>query len=304
MHFKEFLIEDKNNVDFEAEFFRIKYIFEFSDNGTFFEDDGSEFRCGIKNSVIKNFHLYDKRNTNLSFYELEEKIYNTMGFNENMNNMSATDGLIKLGINEENLLFYIEFVYSITKFLEKLLSEGNAKNIENHEFLTSQMSRLFNHIELVLSNLNYTIVEEDGVYSVVAMDGKTLVDEVVDSNTKKSLYEYIAVSNKNDVIKKRDMLKIIANDYERIRRDISNIDDKLNDRISFVLNNCEIRHNNVDETSAKFHKVTKELSDEEFIRIYDYLFYMYLYANLLVKYNDSVEKVLELRNVLDGKKVK
>ena len=179
MRYKEFLIEDKNNVDFEAEFFKIKCIFELDDNRTFFEDDDTELRGGIKSCIIKNFSLYDKKNTNLYYYELEEKIYNKMGFNENIINTSTIDGFNMLGINEENLLFYIEFIYSITKFLEKLLSEGNAKNIENHEFLTSQMSRLFNHIELVLSNLNYTIVEEDGVYSVVAMAGKALVDEAV-----------------------------------------------------------------------------------------------------------------------------
>ena len=70
----------------------------------------------------------------------------------------------------------------------------------------------------------------------------------------------------------------------------------------YLLNNMNIRHNNIDPDSINYKKWVADMSEQELEEWYDRTYDMCLYAFMTLDQDDHCKKIKELKQQLGNKK--
>lgn len=248
-------------IDVEREYIRIHKLFE---KDTYYTSYlGSQTMC---NYVNENFFTkWSKRGRNISVNDM----------------FTSLDIRDKNGLKEntiENLLLYIEVIIN-------LISISNIRGNHNDIYHNDKIYCILNNnINELLEDLNYEIkelsdnqliiVEKDMLLSAVAETNKDISDSVI---------EYRRFILKGKINEKKDILNSLANTVEGMKLDFKGTTySNLMDDVQFMLNNLNIRHNNVEGKNKKDYVVN--LSKEELEQLYDQTFDMILGLFVIDKY--------------------
>lgn len=270
------LMNDKE-INVEREYLRIHKLFE---KDYFYGEYGLD--TTMSSFIEDEFFInWDKRGRYVSLADMFSSlnIKNNTGLKEN---------------TVENLLLYIEVIINL---IEMSGLENVKKNYELYYQCDWQIYRLLKeNIERLLEDLNYEIkklsdktsiiVEKDMILSSVAETNKNVSDKVI---------EYRRFMLKGKVSKKREILNLLANEIEGMKPIFKGTTySNLMDDVQFMLNNLNIRHNNIEGKNKK--EYITNLSKSELEKLYDKTFDMILSVFVIDKYLKMKNEIDTLKN--------
>ena len=154
-------------------------------------------------------------------------------------------------------------------------------------------SKAFEIIEMMMKAINefllsngYKLQYDEDKQQIFIIDNDIGIDldEIDDDKIKSEIICYYDYRNANDIDEKKKVIVSLIGKLESRNNDISNImGEKIADTFSNYANNFNLRHNNIDENYKKYYnKKIAELSEEEILKWWDYIFafMINIYMNL------------------------
>lgn len=218
--------------------------------------------------------------------------------------------------SEESCLYLCELILNIRNFLlykksiiepdEKAFCGYNNFSADDIPSLILDDKLLIDNVNYILSKLGYKDIKEEE-YKVTLIKDKADVISTALLVEEKSLASLILNYNDfkiiNDVEAKRQIIFNIGKYFEPKRKTLRGINSKLEDNIFMALNNFHIRHNNI-SGKDKIDYIT-QLSDEEFLDLYDKTYHLLLIAfrliqlpNILKEFDDIKKSKLSQKEEL------
>ena len=194
----------------------------------------------------------------------------------------------------EEVLTYCEYVANIKNLYDRSKS---SKDVAIYD--TNIASAISDNLKSLLDWLNQEAVFFENEEMVLITEKNATVSavaECVDENLAYQIVKYNHYMLKGNIAKKKEILLNLGNVVEPKRADISSANKQLSDNIFFLLNNLNIRHNNVKEKDKKYKEYTAHMSDEELEKWYDELYQMILLAILELEQLDRNRLVDELKS--------
>ena len=167
----------------------------------------------------------------------------------------------------EGLLLYCEVIFNIVLSCDKSL---------HHKTEDNKVSvQIIENILRVTEKLGYDIHKnENDLYFVAKKDALAteVMQEIGDKAVSLAILEYNRFSLKGDLIRKKELLGIVAHAVEPLIKDPSlrSKCPEVFDDIKFGLNNLNIRHNNVEGANQK--SALLSLSNDSLENLYDSLY--------------------------------
>ena len=132
----------------------------------------------------------------------------------------------------------------------------------------------------------FVIIEKDKLTTAVAEKFPDITDTVI---------EYRRFVLKGNIEAKRKILDNLANKVEPLRKTLKNTPyTNIIEDINMMLNNLNIRHNNIE--GPKKQEYTVNMPDNELEKWYDTTYDMILSALMIKDYNDKKEAIKELKS--------
>ena len=142
--------------------------------------------------------------------------------------------------------------------------------------------------------------EKEQVIIVEDKPEVTAVAEIVEAENALSIIRYNHHALKGDIKAKKHILVEIGKKLEPERNRLHTINSSLEDKIFFMLNNMDLRHNNRYEGDRNYKAVVAQMADEELETWYDELYQMMLLAFLELDQSDRSEKIDALKAKIAG----
>lgn len=133
---------------------------------------------------------------------------------------------------------------------------------------------LFNAIREFLLSKGYKLVEDEGRLCIVDNEITIDIEEIEDGKLKSEIFSFYDYKNADDVEEKKKIMLILIGKLESRKKDVDKIlGSKIADTFSNYANNLNLRHNNISESYKKcYNNAVANLSEEEIIKWYDYVF--------------------------------
>ena len=182
----------------------------------------------------------------------------------------------KNDVSFEKLLLFCEYVYSYMCNIEKL----DIHSLDQKDKIRFMKT----HIEGILDRANYIFNQIGYAYEAVPKDGRVIAAaHIMNSERAKDMMHYLHRSMVGDLDGKRRILTELASELEAKRSMLTSASSKLSSDFFNVVNNYNIRHNNVDPRSSKYQRRIALLSNDELEEWYDRVYYMYIEAVLALE---------------------
>lgn len=269
-NFAQVLKEGK--IDLKNEYSKFYKIFYGKDS----RDDRS-----IADMVSDNFINYHFRGTCLSLKEFDE----TYGFN-----------FVKepQDFDEDYLINFMEYVYN---FIVGLHSNYLFLNMNTHFYIQ--------HIHKVVDMIGYMYASENSITIFVPRDNSAIAvaeSELIPVDLSYKVLEYNHHSLKGNIEAKRGILVKLASILEAQDKKLNSINQSFKSDLFQLLNSCNIRHNNKDESSKQYKKYVAEISEAELEYIYDEIYQMCLLAFMQLEHADRKEWLDEIKSNINNVK--
>lgn len=260
-----FELLNNSEMDLNKEYYRIYELFE----DTYFAGYDSVLDCIEE----KEFYKWKYRGRFLYIKDLMEEL-------------KITDFHFGFGVDIESLILYIEFVENMLSLIQSYrLNDENQKIIN---MLKENIYRLLEDLNYEVRKNNedqFVIIEKDKLVTAVAETNPDICDDVI---------EYRRVILKGNCEAKREILKILSNKIEPYKEKFKNTEYKnMIEDINFLLNNLNIRHNNVE--GSKKQQYTIDMKKEDLEKWYDKTYDMILGAIILERYVDIKKEIKDLK---------
>ena len=262
-NFAQVLKEGK--IDLKNEYSKFYLMFYGKDS----RDDRS-----IADMVSSNFSSYHFRGTCLTLKEFDK----TYGFNFEKDPQD---------FNEDYLINFMEYVYNfITQLGNRYLFFDRGT-----DFYVQQFHR-------VVDKMGYMFANSDGVTIFVPRDSNAIAvseSELIPDNLSYKVLEYNHHSLKGDIEAKKEILVKLAAVLEPYDKKLYGINQTFKSDLFHLLNGCNIRHNNIDDSSRHYKKYIAEMSDVELESTYDEIYQMCLLAFMQIEHADRKEWLDEIK---------
>lgn len=213
----------------------------------------------------------------------------------NCNDFEQTLGIRPIPNKEHEITN--EFILIYCEYAANMLYPLKQKKAKRDK-LTDIISLTEENIKKFLAWYNYELKyypEEQKVLVVPNNPYATSVAESIENEALSySIIEYNHYLLKGNIVKKKAILVALGADLEPHRTEIASINKKLEDSIFFMLNNLDLRHNNMTKGDKKYNEKVANMNKAELEEWYDELYQLMLTAYLCmenVKRIDAVDKL-------------
>lgn len=207
--------------------------------------------------------------------------------------LSISDMRNALGISKEQLLNnpdlpleqflnFVEFISNLIIYLTINLPNNNL-NLQDQLKYNSRI--VGNNIYKLLDKLNYELSPADNRMIIIEKDSTTTAVSEIYEDISDKVIEYKRFALKGDLDRKCEILNTISKKYESICDKLkANGFTGIFHNVSFLINNIDIRHNNLEGPKAE--KEVIGMSSDELESWYDKTYDMLLLALMLAHYID------------------
>ena len=203
--------------------------------------------------------------------------------------------------NERNQLYFERFEYSddlddLLLLAEYVYNFACAMNSDQNLVTTRSLS-IARHANTLADKIGYRFISDRGLYVLVPVnEGIGAAAEIAPEVIGNDLFRYDYRAYKGDLEGKRKILVGLAAGLEPHREELSKIAKDFTSDYFYMVNNLNIRHNNVEPIdSSKYKEYVALMSDEELEGWYDAVRYMSAAAFLLLEYGVNVEAIKNLK---------
>lgn len=181
----------------------------------------------------------------------------------------------------ESLEDFLTFIEIIFNFWE--MAECSRKKKYSLVTCYEDFFHLHNVMTECLSHYNQKAWYDKEKEQVIIIEDKaeiTAVAEIANVPLAMSIIRYNHRSMKGDIKNKKSILLQLAAELEPKRKDLSAMNKELEDKIFFMLNNIDLRHNNRSHGDKNYKEAVANMDDSELEDWYDELYQMMLLAFL------------------------
>ena len=199
----------------------------------------------------------------------------------------------------EAFLVFLEIVLNCWK-----LAETYMKTNEGIQYYTN-FYLLFDIMTDCLSHYNHTAVYDENTEQVLVIEDNpaiTAVAEIVEPKLSLDVLKYNHHTLRGEIDKKKAILLELGAELEPKRKTLSGINSTLEDGIFFMLNNLNLRHNNMSPDDKNYKEFVAKMDSETLENWYDELYQMILLAFLEIDQIERNSKVKTLKANINGGK--
>ncbi len=190
--------------------------------------------------------------------------------------------------DEEQLVCFMEYVYNLIKFLDnRVLFHDRGKYF------------YLGHIESVAELIGYISTSEDVFTIFVPRDNNAIAiaeSQLIPDNLSYKVLEYNHHSLKGNIEAKKEILIKMATILESYSGKLNEINKTFKSDLFQLINSCNIRHNNKDNSSQQYKKYIAEMSDIELEYAYDEIYQMCLLAFMQLEHADRKKWLDEIKS--------
>lgn len=278
MHFFEKI---QKSIDYSKEYIKIEEIicYDIVPTDEFYGD------YMTVNEWFENyFPRWERRGIYTSFSEVREQC----GF---LVQHKKSGVCVRNDVTMEEYFLYAEMLFNIYDNLEK--------KIRTNQQFRNRVEFAFSTMNAVIEKSGFELRKVNGDYIVVLKNALSI--EIADKNPEVAdlMVEYNHYLLKGQINKKQKLLMEISISLESKRNELRKIDKCKTDDFFFMVNNLNIRHNNVDSNGKNYHPVVKALSDEELENYYDLIYEQALILYALLSQPKRNEAIRHLKECIE-----
>lgn len=273
----------------------------------FFERMERKINFQFEYEKIDNIILNEKIQRNISLNDLIEKNFRSWKYKENYASLHELREELDFGYGEsgwekipigivsdlQEFLLYCEMIlnmfYGIIEPYRKNLLIG-----EYDRVIEKLLREVIEIIEYDLEKVNHRIiVKKNGKVIVVQKDAAaTAVADLVEPDLAETVIEYNHYLLRGDLGKKQMLLKRLADALEPKRAILKAIDKTIESDFFYMVNNMNVRHNNIDSSDAKkYNAKFASLTSQEQEDWYDDIYQEGLMAFLILEQKKRQQKI-------------
>ena len=190
-------------------------------------------------------------------------------------------------------------VFIVLEFIANMIGRCNYA-LEAH----SELSKL-DEYDLLNENITY-LIERFGytLYDVESEEQRIIVEknpaaiaaaEISKRDIAEKIIQYNHYTLKGDIQSKKDIILVLAGDIEPKMKELETIQPSLENNLSFLLNNLNIRHNNVASGDKNYKEIVANMSQTERESWYDETYQLLLLSKLLLDNTERNNRIEGLR---------
>jgi hypothetical protein len=200
--------------------------------------------------------------------------------------------LIELVEEDTDLaIMLVEIMYNFYYMAKSKMTNENYRFSSDFQLFKSNMDRFLDNC----NHMAYIIEDKEQVIVIEKDPAATAVAEISNPETAFAVIQYNHHTLKGDIKAKKEIILHLAAKLEPKRTTLKGTNPSLADDIFTLLNNLNIRHNNIDPAYYDFKHYIASMSKEELENWYDELYQMILLANLEIDNLERKKRVTELK---------
>lgn len=238
----------------------------------------------LRDIIKKYFKIYKFTETCITLDEFDRK--HEINFENNPKN-----------IDIDYLVSFCEYLYNFLKPLQDNNLHKSINVSSNIQFTIEQIKKVIDLIGYTeskrkSSNGYITIIFVQKDENVIAVATSKYISE--DMSYK--IFNYLHKSMKGNIEGKREILLSLGRTLEQKRKILKEMNNKFDDYLFYLLNNMNIRHNNIDKDDMKkYKKYLEEMGEKKLEEWYDKIYRMCLLAIMLLEQKDRNIEIEELK---------
>ncbi|WP_033163590.1 hypothetical protein [Sharpea azabuensis] len=239
-----------------------------------------------------------------SLHDMIEEIFCYFSFRGTCLSLSEFDKKYGFHFEKEPKDFDVVYLVSFCEYFQNMLV--GIQEVERTRRLRYQyinINLLQNQIRLVIDNIGYMPVEDDGLIVYVEKSSAAIsVSEspMIPKELSYKVLEYNHYSLRGNLNKKKVILLHLADLLEPKRKELNGINGNLCNDIFFAFNNLNIRHNNIDpDNSSNYKRLISSMKEEELEKWYDEVYQMCLLAFMELEEEERKHKFNTLKKKLN-----
>ncbi|MCD8005848.1 MAG: hypothetical protein LUF29_02580 [Oscillospiraceae bacterium] len=194
----------------------------------------------------------------------------------------------------EDTINYCEYVTNLLGLHDMAELPPRAKYYDT-QTITAVESNLISILDWL--NLEAVYFEDEEMTLITEKNAAvTAVAEIVDESLAYQIVMYNHYTLKGDIAKKKGILVHLGNELEASKKSLSSTNSQLNANIFFMLNNLNLRHNNVSIGDKNYKEYTGKMTEENLENWYDELYQMMLLAFLELDQIERNDRIGELKS--------
>jgi hypothetical protein len=207
--------------------------------------------------------------------------------------LNITNKDVGRGLDEEHILFYLEYLSNIMWLCEEIYFDDKTVYEKEYDYFKECLLGLIGDLgfqTMIFEKKERVLLVEKNAYVNAAA-------EIADSDIAYDIIEYNHYLLKGNISEKQKILKMLADKFEPTRKELGKINSVLESNIGYLLNKMNIRHNNKEGKAASRYVVS--ITDEELENWYDETYQMLLLAMLELDNATRSKKVAELKKKIE-----
>lgn len=193
------------------------------------------------------------------------------------------------GFDLNYLLSFCEYTYNFVIWMSQESELFKYGNRQSGQFYIYQIRSVIESIDYMQLTQGYiTIFTPKKPEAIVA-------SEIVSPEISYKVLEYNHYTMKGDIARKKETLRILADQLEPRRADLTAMNKELASNVFFMFNNMNIRHNNCTEGDKNYREVVAKMSQDELEKWYDETYQLCLLAFLELDNVERTKKVAQLK---------
>lgn len=218
-------------------------------------------------------------------------------FNDYCESINIDQIILLAGTTLEYFLTYVELIYNFWY----IAKNNKVQNIELEYF--DSFDFLKKSMDNCLSKYNHKVIyipEEEKAFVVEDKSEVTAVAEVVQPELAVSILRYNHHNLKGNIETKKSILLSMYSELEPKRTKLRGINKALEENISYMMNNLNLRHNNTVPENKNYREVIAKMTEEEIENWYDEIYQTILLAFLELEQQERNLRIQELKIMING----
>jgi hypothetical protein len=191
-----------------------------------------------------------------------------------------------------DLFLLIEYILNILRRCDMAIKICEMYNTTSDYYLLKENCISF------IDHFGYTnkYFDDDEIEIIIENNVAAIsVAETASLEISKKVIEYNHFILKGNILAKRDILTLIGNEIEPRRRKLEQINSNISNDLFFLLNNMNLRHNNIDKSSKNYNELLTQMSKDRIEYWYDEIYQLELLSLLLLANIERQKNIEELR---------
>lgn len=214
---------------------------------------------------------------------------------EMMNYLDINESKIEtLGDFCNDYLIILEFILNMIKRFDIAIENNNVNTNQKYQMLKENINSLIEHFG------HETHYNEDDEQVIIIEKNlpATAVAEISEPEIAKKIIQYNHYTLQGNISIKKEIIVTLANELEPKKKHLETINSSLTTDLFFMLNNMNLRHNNIDTNDKNYRQFVAKMKINDLENWYDEIYQMILLSKLLLDNNGRQEKILELKKNL------